>query len=66
MSRAAPMALQSVRRGAVSELQPSGAPTMSKGQDTKKAVKKEPAKSTKEKKAAKQVKKSEKTKFKPQ
>jgi hypothetical protein len=39
---------------------------MSKGQDTKKAVKKEPAKSTKEKKAAKQAKKSEKTKFKPQ
>lgn len=43
-----------------------GAPIMSKGQDTKKTVKKEPAKSMKEKKAAKQAKKSEKTKFKPQ
>ncbi len=39
---------------------------MSKSQDTKKAVKKEPAKSMKEKKAAKQAKKGEKSKFKPQ
>jgi hypothetical protein len=39
---------------------------MSKAQDTKKAVKKEPAKSMKEKKAAKQAQKSEKKKFKPQ
>lgn len=39
---------------------------MSKAKDTKKAVKKEPVKSMKEKKAAKQAKKSEKTKFKPQ
>jgi hypothetical protein len=45
--------------------QPSGA-IMSKAQDTKKAVKKEPAKSMKEKKAAKQAQKSEKKKFKPQ
>lgn len=33
---------------------------MSKGQDTKKAVKKEPAKTMKEKKADKKVKKEEK------
>ena len=39
---------------------------MSKAQDTKKAVKKEPAKSMKEKKAAKLAKKGEKTKFTPQ
>ena len=39
---------------------------MSKGQDTKKAAKKEPAKSMKEKKAAKKAKKREKTKLKPQ
>ena len=39
---------------------------MSKSQDTKKAVKKEPAKSMKEKKAANQAKKAEKSKFKPQ
>jgi DnaJ-domain-containing protein 1 len=39
---------------------------MSKAKDTQKAVKKEPAKSMKEKKAAKQAKKGEKTKFTPQ
>ena len=43
-----------------------GAPIMSKAKDTQKAVKKEPAKTMKEKKAAKQAKKSEKTKFTPQ
>ena len=39
---------------------------MSKAQDTKKAVKKEPAKSIKEKKAAKKAKKRDKTKLRPQ
>lgn len=39
---------------------------MGKARDTKKAVKKEPAKTMKEKKAAKQAKKGEKTKFTPQ
>ena len=39
---------------------------MSKAKDTQKAVKKEPANTMKEKKAAKQAKKSEKTKFTPQ
>ena len=35
---------------------------MSKGEDTKKAVKKEPAKTPKEKKAEKKIKKAEKAK----
>ena len=39
-----------------------GENTMSKSQDTKKAVKKEPAKTPKEKKAEKKIKKAEKAK----
>jgi hypothetical protein len=38
----------------------TGARTMSKGQDTKKATKKEPAKTAKEKKADKKIKKDDK------
>jgi hypothetical protein len=60
------MALQSAGGGGYRQLNHSGASIMSKAQDTKKAVKKEPAKTMKEKKAAKQAKKSEKSKFKPQ
>ena len=60
------MALQFAGRARDRNLNHLGAPIMSKAKDTQKAVKKEPAKSMKEKKAAKQAKKSEKTKFTPQ
>jgi septum formation inhibitor-activating ATPase MinD len=59
------IAVRQERRGIVTSTN-LGAPIMSKAKDTQKAVKKEPAKSMKEKKAAKQAKKSEKTKFTPQ
>jgi hypothetical protein len=45
-----------------SQLQPKGAKIMSKGQDSKKAEKKDPAKTPKEKKADKKIKKEEKKK----
>jgi hypothetical protein len=59
------LAVSQERRGIVTSTN-LGAPIMSKAKDTQKAVKKEPAKSMKEKKAAKQAKKGEKTKFTPQ
>jgi hypothetical protein len=65
LCRSQGIAVRRERRGIVTSTN-LGAPIMSKAQDTKKAVKKEPAKSMKEKKAAKQAKKGEKTKFTPQ
>jgi len=66
MSSAASKASQFASRGVDLTSTNLGAPIMSKAKDTQKAVKKEPAKTMKEKKAAKQAKKSEKTKFTPQ